>query len=413
MRFMRHPVVRSLGIAPGLLVVAGFSPPAQERPKRPIFTSGAELVVVDFVVTDKTDRPVRGLSAKDFVVREDGKARPIVAFEAFAGTDPPAQAIRSVAPEPRVSPGPQSPGPSTVVLVDDGHLSVTQAASVRPALMVLLSKLGEHGGRLMLVAPGSKVSVAGLLPAGAVNFGAAVDRIVGQRVEDHSPHPVADAEAIAIVRGDGAALTRVAGRIGALNPELGDRMARMVAQSRATEVAHDARVRREGTYGVALLCLDWLADQPGRHSLVVVSGGIAAEPGDQTYSELVTRSLRANAPIHFLDARGLRGIGRYQGVEYGPGLDPENDEGPFGWSEAAGGSRHLADDTGGISVANANDMEKGLRRLLDTMTTYYVLAYEPPVHDKPGFRKIKVEVRVKGLRVRARRGYLSVPPAPR
>jgi hypothetical protein len=50
------------------------------------------------------------------------------------------------------------------------------------------------------------------------------------------------------------------------------------------------------------------------------------------------------------------------------------------------------------------------RPLLDTMTTYYVLAYQPPAHEKPGYRRIKVEVRAKGLQVRARRGYFSGAP---
>jgi VWFA-related protein len=163
---------------------------------------------------------------------------------------------------------------------------------------------------------------------------------------------------------------------------------------------------------VSLLCLDWLAARPGRHSMIVVSGGFAREQVDTKYQDVVTRSLRANAPIHFLDARGLQGIGRYAGVQYGPALSRNADEGPFGWVEAAEGSALLADETGGVVVGNSNDLEKGLGRLLDAMQTYYILAYQPPAHDKPGYRKIKVEVRTKGLNVRARRGYYSGAPAP-
>ena len=44
---------------------------------------------------------------------------------------------------------------------------------------------------------------------------------------------------------------------------------------------------------------------------------------------------------------------------------------------------------------------------------YYVLVYQPPAHDKPGYRKIRVDVRGKGLQVRARRGYFSGAHAPR
>jgi hypothetical protein len=57
-------------------------------------------------------------------------------------------------------------------------------------------------------------------------------------------------------------------------------------------------------------------------------------------------------------------------------------------------------------VQNTNDMVKGLSRMLDTMKTYYVLGYEPPA-GKAGFRKIKVEVMRKDLKVLARRAYVS------
>jgi VWFA-related protein len=172
-------------------------------------------------------------------------------------------------------------------------------------------------------------------------------------------------------------------------------------------LAHDARTRRDAFYDVALRSLDWLASRPGRHSLIVISSGFASDPDDSKYFEVVTRSLRANAPIHYLDARGLQGAGRYQSVEYGPGLSRSVDEGPSGRWEEGAGSTDLADDTGGISIGNTNDLEKGLGRMLDAMTTYYVLAYQPPAQEKPGYREIKVEVRTKGLQVRARRGYFS------
>ncbi len=98
-----------------------------------------------------------------------------------------------------------------------------------------------------------------------------------------------------------------------------------------------------------------------------------------------------------------------QGVHYGPALSRDASATPFDWSEAAEGASGLADDTGGITIRNTNDIEKGLVRLFDVMRTYYVLGYEPPAQAKAGFRKIKVEVRSRGLHVRARRGYLAAP----
>jgi VWFA-related protein len=413
-------VIRSPLMAFSLVLVSAFPVPAQEPVKPPVFRSKTELVLVDFVVSDKADRPVGGLSAKDFVVKEDGKERPIVSFEAFAG-DEPSSAPASPAPDtplvpdparaPSSSPG-RSAGAATVLLIDDGQLTQEQAVRLRPGLKTLLARIGERSGSVALVAPASRISVATKLPGGAVDLAAAVDQIGGRRIEDHSSFPLSDSEAIAAARGDATMLARVAARFAALNPQLSAEQAAMLAHNRSTEVAYDARMRRESMYGVALLAFDWLAGQPGRHSLVLVSGGFVREPADSKYYELVTRSLRVNAPIHFLDVRGLQGVG-LEGVQYGPALNWNASTTPFTWADDAQGSSGLADDTGGIAIRNTNDLGKGLGRVFDTMQTYYVLAYEPPANAKPGFRKIQVEVRTKGLHVRARRGYFVAAAASR
>ena len=52
-------------------------------PQPPTFRTGVDVVQIDVSVLDKARRPVRGLSAADFTVLEDGKPRPIVAFSAI------------------------------------------------------------------------------------------------------------------------------------------------------------------------------------------------------------------------------------------------------------------------------------------------------------------------------------------
>ncbi len=400
----------SAGKTLALTVIAATASLAmQERPKPPTFATQTEIVLVDVVVRDKTGHAVEGLSASDFVVKEDGKDRPILTFTAFNGSAAHTGAAPSAAPalrpiEPRKT--------STVVLVDDGHLSPAQVAAVRPALKSLLAKLGGGSGAMSIVAPLSKISVAGTLPAAAADLAAAADRINGFRFADHSSFPVLDSEAFAAVGGDPRTVSRLVARFVALNPDLSADAAAGLVQTRSAEIAFDARMRREIFYGIAGLALDWLAGFEGRHSLVVVSGGFVREPNDLKYNELVTRSLRVNAPLHFVDVRGLEGMG-LQGVAIGPALGQKADHAPLAFAEAAAGSAALAEDTGGVVIHNTNDIGKGLERVLESMRMYYVIGYEPPQSGKPGFRRIKVDVKPRALRVDARRGYFVAAPAAR
>lgn len=420
--------MRSSLLAVAALATSSMASPAQTpsrppqtapTPPPPVFGAGTNVVLVDFVVTDGKGRVVSGLTAADFVVKEDGKERPIVSFRAVDAAAAPQAGPEDIVVEPFPTPSPE-PTPRTdaiaVLFVDDAQLSPQEAARLRPGLKKLVGVIGERNGALALVAPLSKISVASEVDGKQATFAAAIDRIQGRRLNESSTYPMSDSEAIAVEHRDPAIMQRLTLRFVALNPGLEADQATSIAVSRAMEVAREARIRREDAYNVILRSLDWLSRQPGRHSVIMVSGGFAWDPDDAKREEVINRSLRANAPIHFLDARGLQGMGIFQGVEYGPGLDRDAGEEPFAFSNAAAGSTDLAADTGGIVVRNNNNLAQGLTRLMDMTSTYYVIGYDPPEHGKPAFHKIKVEVKRKGLEVVARKGYYDPPtpmPSPR
>jgi VWFA-related protein len=393
---MLHPIRTSTAaLALTLLPLYGQQPQVP-----PVFKTGTQVVLVDFIVSDKADKLVTGMTKADFVVKEDGKERPIVSFAAFAGT--------GAAPADGGAAAPAAgPSVSTVILVDDTHLTAQQTTRLRPDIKALLAKLGENNGAMFLLAPGSGVAEGRTLPMGAAALAGAVDQINGHLVEDHSDLPMSETEAIAIEHHDLAMTKRVLERIIAMNTMASEEQAAALMRNRATEVGAEATERRNLVYRIALEAFTWLTSQPGRHSIVLVSGGFANDPEDRNYNAIVTRSMRANAPIHFLDVRGLQGLSRFSDIGFGGALATSAGDAPLERSEAARGSGSLADDTGGITIRNANDLGKGLGRILDTMHTYYVLGYEAPPQSKPGFRKIKVETRTKGLNVRARRGYFD------
>ncbi len=71
-----------VGVVALWLVALGGSPAGRQAPppRIPTFRTGVDVVQIDVSVLDKDRRPVRGLTAADFTVLEDGKPRPVVAF---------------------------------------------------------------------------------------------------------------------------------------------------------------------------------------------------------------------------------------------------------------------------------------------------------------------------------------------
>jgi hypothetical protein len=68
--------------------------------------------------------------------------------------------------------------------------------------------------------------------------------------------------------------------------------------------------------------------------------------------------------------------------------------------------RTLAENTDGLAVVDTNDLDKGIKRVVDDLTSYYLLGYYATNTKLDGkFRKITVRVKRPNVDVRARRGY--------
>jgi VWFA-related protein len=68
--------------------------------------------------------------------------------------------------------------------------------------------------------------------------------------------------------------------------------------------------------------------------------------------------------------------------------------------------RTLADNTDGIAIVDTNNLDKGFQRIVDDLTSYYLLGYYSTNTNLDGrVRKIKVRVKRPGVDVRARRSY--------
>ena len=73
--------------------------------------------------------------------------------------------------------------------------------------------------------------------------------------------------------------------------------------------------------------------------------------------------------------------------------------------------RTLAEATDGLAIVDSNNLAGGLKRVVDDLSSYYLIGYYSNGKLDGKFHPISVRVKRPGVRVRARRGYLAATPA--
>ena len=97
--------MRSGPVGALIFLLATTLVPSAQTPQRqpaPTFRAGIDVVQLDVSVLDKNRRPIKGLTAADFTVLENGKPQPIVAFDEVDIPDATAPSTPST-PSPRRS----------------------------------------------------------------------------------------------------------------------------------------------------------------------------------------------------------------------------------------------------------------------------------------------------------------------
>jgi VWFA-related protein len=131
---------------------------------------------------------------------------------------------------------------------------------------------------------------------------------------------------------------------------------------------------------------------------------LATMDNDQFFRDLLADANRANASFYPIDPRGLAvfdtAVGPHKEEFLPPVLDGRN------LRSRQDAMYELAANTDGIAVLNNNDLDAGLKRISDDLTSYYLLGYNSTNTKLDGtFREIRVRVKRPGVQVRARRGY--------
>jgi VWFA-related protein len=383
-------------------VRAQTSAPAQDQTPPPAaspFTLrvNSDLVLTNIVVRDKkTGEVVKGLTAKDFTVTEQGKAQHIITFD-FESVDQAAQLNEATI---------NAAAPNGIFGAKTGTATQTELRNHRLIVMFfdLTSMQPDDVERAQQAArdyidkqmhPADLVAVVSLDATLSLDqdFTASKDLLL------HAVNSYAGTQG----QGYGSGATGTSNQV-------------EDASSFAPDESeyNDMNTDRE-LYAIEDIAksLAWLNE---KKSLLYFSGGIQRD-GIENQASLhaaVNAAVRANVSIYSVDARGLQAIsplgdattGNLRGANSFNGAALQNNlDSNFNTQEVMG---TLSSDTGGKAFFDSNDFSPAFDRIQHDTSAYYVLGYHSTDLRRDGrYRRISIKVDRSDVKLEFRPGYYA------
>ncbi len=427
-----------------VLAQSGGDKSSSQAPQQPpTFRSEANFIRVDVYPT-KNGKPVQDLSQEDFEVLEDGVPQSVQSFEHVLVSPAGPEAQRS---EPSTIEASRQlvANPKNrvfVLFLDTPHVSVEGGWHAREPLIRMIDRILGPDDLVGVMTPG--------MSAGDVVFARKTEVIAsglrsrwpwGQRGTIQEDERERMYETCYPPRGGGQ-ISRTA--------------AQMIARKREratldalTELVYSLRDMREERKAIVTVSEGWLLYRPDSTLTNLESGpgGTEAIPGVDPISvgpdgRITTKNTRASSPYTKTDCDGDRmHLAMMDDVQYfrdltdeanranasfytvdprglpvfdssmGPGAPPVNVDAQL-LRGRLDSLRALADTTDGIAVLNNNDLDTGMKRISDDLSSYYLLGYYSTNGKLDGrFHEIKVRVKRPGVDVRARKGYRAATSA--
>lgn len=353
--------------------------------QQPAFRAGVDLIEVNVVVTDRSGTPVRGLTAGDFEVLDERRPQTIAAFgEAERSVEPLTPSTFAMLPVPADVRSNVATNRRVYALVLDGqHIDAERTARIRVAAKQFVGQ-----------ALGANDTAAVVL----TNEPPSAD--LTSQFTDNRPRLIN-----AIDRFNGGKL-RTAPQValsGSSQPST-DPLANDGPQLRRDDPLDAERSTRARASLVTLRNLaDALGDTRGeRAAIVFISEGMGEDSVDwgtsraaRTIRDELKRTVeaasRAGVGIYAIDARALVSRGASSAVAQEP-------------------LRTLAEDTGAFAALTANDAATAFDRIVAESSSYYTLGFVPSDSREGRYHSLEVRLKRRGLRVRARRGYMLPRP---
>lgn len=369
------------------------TPPASPQIPKPTFEAKAEIVLVDVNVVDRDSRPVATLTDADFELEVNGQPRTLQSVQ-FISTTPTNVTPATPRENGYTSNESQTTGRLMLFVVDEGSLRAGANRSILRAAQTLFERL----------APGDLVGLARLpTGVGGVEFTADRQRVVdGLMKVTGSPSTrigmgqVFISEAWGLENGDEGAFQNAVSRecSGMSGPDL--EACRNQLEADARNLLLEASARARATLQGLEALLRNMIQMKMPVNIVLMSEGMFVARDRTSMTALGRLAAEARATVHvirpsqnFYDVEN-RGLSSASSRFFDDGLMSE------GLEQVAGQTR------GSMSTVNG-DGKSAFDRLGRELSGYYLLGFEPTESDRTGKeRRIKVEVKTRGLSVRAR-----------
>ncbi len=359
---------------------------------------------VDVIVTEN-GQPVTNLTAADFDVREDGRPQAIEQFRLIKvdGTprpgDPPPSPIRNRDDEEREAA--RDDVRVIVILLDDYHTRRASSISVKRALVDFVERLSPND----LVAVMSP-----LTPASDITFTRNHAAIIGainafegrkyryeprnQFEQQYSQQPTETVENLRnqVVMG---AIRGVATRLGAVR----EGRKALIYVSEGLTVLLPPQLRNQNAELQGLLPNNVPAGAGENSAQEQTARAFAMGDLALRLREVYEAANRNNVAIYSLDPRGLA-TGEFQIDE---NVGPQQDRATLQMTQDT--LRMLSENTDGKAIVARNDLARGLQQVVQDASSYYLIGYTSSAPSDGKFHEVKVDVRRRGLDIRARRGF--------
>lgn len=386
------------------ILTIAVHPRAQTPAAQPRFRGGTDLVQVDVSVLDSKRLPVRGLTAADFTVLEDGKPREIQAFsEVYLPDRVRAEAAPWVRDVPRDVVSNQTAddeGRLVLILLDR---SIPLGEPTLVAKRIAVAAVNQ-------LAPGDLAAVLSTSNGATQNLTSDRARLLQAIHESDVSTGISD-EARVIME-----------RLTPLNPLSDGRclcgLCVLETITRAAEAVQSTPRRRKVLFFIGS---DLTLQSAGEGQTPDADVGCGTRLKDARNAMFEALD-RANLTVHSVDPAGLMNASpttRASSLFLNGSVSAAAARATAEHLRRQGALGVLPDRTGGRAVMNTNAPDQQVSSIFRESDSYYLIGFRPADSTPNGtFHEIRVATKRRGLSVRARSGYTAdsasvrQPPAP-